>query len=177
MLRKILEVLFSFDELRRGCAVGGRPKACNKQSADVSVPLDPKRLSAAKGELLLKGLLFLFIKKKSLQKRAYILRQVCAPKKGVECFKLFAVCILLCILVIDNLLKGYFGGMQCALTEKTKIYKPEILYLQKFFFSAQLTLFHVLNIIYINQIGFYPFLCSICPVLLSKEGSASTDRD
>lgn len=74
MLRKILEVLFSFDELRRGCAVGGRPKACNKQSADVSVPLDPKRLSAAKGELLLKGLLFLFIKKKSLQKRAYILR-------------------------------------------------------------------------------------------------------
>ncbi|PIK40429.1 hypothetical protein BSL78_22712 [Apostichopus japonicus] len=49
MLRKILEVLFSFDELRRGCAVGGRPKACNKQSVDVSVPLDPKRLSAAKG--------------------------------------------------------------------------------------------------------------------------------
>ncbi|PIK39248.1 hypothetical protein BSL78_23908 [Apostichopus japonicus] len=48
MLNKALSILFSLDELRSGCAVGGRPRAFNKENEAESVPLDNNRLSAIK---------------------------------------------------------------------------------------------------------------------------------
>ncbi|PIK61501.1 hypothetical protein BSL78_01514 [Apostichopus japonicus] len=54
MLRKLLGVLFSPEELRNGCAVGGRKTAVNKlPDGSRSIPLDSKKLDAAKG--LVKG--------------------------------------------------------------------------------------------------------------------------
>ncbi|PIK52344.1 hypothetical protein BSL78_10773 [Apostichopus japonicus] len=51
MLNKALSILFSLDELRSGCAVGGRPRAFNKENDAESVPLDNNRLSAIKAFL------------------------------------------------------------------------------------------------------------------------------
>lgn len=51
MLRKLLGVLFSPEELRNGCAVGGRKTAVNKlPDGSRSIPLDSKKLDAAKGK-------------------------------------------------------------------------------------------------------------------------------